>query len=142
MRRELFVLIYTVGCLAVPRNKIGYEWFRLFHAQHHDTHRTMIEAELHRQERSVIWFARKLYCDRTNVYSIFKRQNIDTDLLMRICYILNCNFFDYYSTEFKENPLSHSGKKTASGNKFNKYVEYNSTLLYKHQRHPERRFLL
>lgn len=30
---------------------------------------------------------------------------------MRICYILNCNFFDYYSTEFKENPLSHSGKK-------------------------------
>ncbi|MCG4758780.1 MULTISPECIES: helix-turn-helix domain-containing protein [Bacteroides] len=112
MRRELFVLIYTVGCLAVPRNKIGYEWFRLFFMPSTMIHiGQMIEAELHRQERSVIWFARKLYCDRTNVYSIFKRQNIDTDLLMRICYILNCNFFDYYSTEFKENPLSHSGKK-------------------------------
>ena len=133
MRRELFVLIYTVGCLAVPRNKIGYEWFRLFFMPSTMIHiGQMIEAELHRQERSVIWFAKKLYCDRTNVYSIFKRQNIDTDLLMRICYIL--------SSKKTLSPIP--AKKTASGNKFNKYVEYNSTLLYKHQRHPERRFLL
>ena len=41
----------------------------------------LIEKELHRQERSVTWFANKLYCDRSNVYSIFKRQSIDTDLL-------------------------------------------------------------
>ena len=41
----------------------------------------LIEMELHRQERSASWFAKKLYCDRTNVYSIFKRHSIDTDLL-------------------------------------------------------------
>ena len=29
----------------------------------------IIEKELHRQERSVTWFARRLYCDRTNVYN-------------------------------------------------------------------------
>ena len=62
----------------------------------------LIEAELHRQERSVTWFAKKLYCDRTNIYSIFKRQSIDTDLLMRICHILNCNFFCYYSAEIQQ----------------------------------------
>ena len=28
----------------------------------------IIEKELHRQERSVTWFARRLYCDRTNVF--------------------------------------------------------------------------
>lgn len=62
----------------------------------------LIEAELHRQERFVTWFAKKLYCDRTNIYSIFKRQSIDTDLLMRICHILNCNFFGYYSAEIQQ----------------------------------------
>lgn len=34
----------------------------------------LIESELHRQERSVSWFAQKLCCERTNVYSIFKRK--------------------------------------------------------------------
>lgn len=62
----------------------------------------LIEAELHRQERSVTWFANKLYCDRTNVYSIFKRKSIDTELLLRISYILNHNFFSYYFSEFEE----------------------------------------
>ena len=32
----------------------------------------IIEKELHRQERFVTWFARRLYCDRTNVYNIFE----------------------------------------------------------------------
>ena len=36
----------------------------------------IIEKELHRQERSVTWFARRLYCDRTNVYNIFRRQSL------------------------------------------------------------------
>lgn len=42
----------------------------------------LIEAELIRQERTISWFAKKLCCDRTNVYSIFKRQSIDTELLL------------------------------------------------------------
>lgn len=62
----------------------------------------LIETELHRQERSVTWFANKLYCDRTNVYSIFKRKSIDTELLLRISCILNYNFFNYYIAEFKQ----------------------------------------
>lgn len=112
MRRELFVLILNGWVLGGTSEQDRLRMVPPFFMPSTMIHiGQMIEAELHRQERSVIWFAKKLYCDRTNVYSIFKRQNIDTDLLMRICYILNCNFFDYYSTEFKENPLSHSGKK-------------------------------
>lgn len=60
----------------------------------------IIEAELHRQERSVTWFAKKLYCDRTNVYKIFKKQSIDTELLWRISTILNYNFFKIYEESF------------------------------------------
>lgn len=62
----------------------------------------LIEAELHRQERSVTWFARKLSCDRTNVYSIFKRESIDTALLLRISKVLHHNFFSYYMKAFTD----------------------------------------
>ena len=57
----------------------------------------IIEKGLHRQERSVTWFARRLYCDRTNVYNIFRRQSLDTELLLRISIILEYNFFQIYS---------------------------------------------
>lgn len=67
----------------------------------------LIEAELHRQERTVTWFANKLYCDRTNVYKIFRKQSIDTELLLRISHILNYNFFHYYAAEFSpKTPIS------------------------------------
>lgn len=58
-----------------------------------------IKSELERQERSVSWFACKLCCERTNVYSIFKRKSIDTDMLTRISRILQRNFFDLYDDE-------------------------------------------
>lgn len=59
----------------------------------------LIEAELRRQERPVSWFARKLYCERTNVYDIFKRRSIDTEMLLRISVVLQHDFFRYYSSE-------------------------------------------
>ncbi len=62
----------------------------------------LIEEELRRQGRSVSWFASRLYCDRTNVYSIFRRKSIDTDLLIRISHILDYNFFNCYLSEFNE----------------------------------------
>lgn len=61
-----------------------------------------IRKELHRQERTISWFARKLFCDRSNVYDIFKRKSIDTDLLMRISNILEYDFFSYYTNSLKE----------------------------------------
>lgn len=60
----------------------------------------IIEQELIRQERSVTWFAKKLFCDRTNIYKIFKKQSIDTNLLLRISIVLKYDFFQYYAEEF------------------------------------------
>lgn len=54
----------------------------------------MIRDELRRQERGVSWFARRLSCDRTNVYRIFGKESIDTNLLLRISAILQHDFFD------------------------------------------------
>ena len=58
------------------------------------------KSELLRQERSISWLARKLYCDRSNVYDIFQRRSIDTDLLLRISLVLKRNFFELYTSEF------------------------------------------
>ncbi len=52
-----------------------------------------IELELRRQERTVTWFASKLCCNRRNIYRIFERESIDTELLRRISVVLGRNFF-------------------------------------------------
>lgn len=62
---------------------------------------SVIKQELLKQERSVTWFAKKLCCERANVYKIFNKQNLDTGLLLRISFILDHDFFQYYSTMFK-----------------------------------------
>lgn len=61
----------------------------------------LIKIELERQERTVSWFARKLCCDRSNVYKIFKRSTIDTELLLRISQILQHDFFEVYRKQIK-----------------------------------------
>ena len=53
----------------------------------------LIKEELERQERTVTWFARKLSCDRSNIYRLFQKHSIDTALLRRISIILNRDFF-------------------------------------------------
>ena len=59
----------------------------------------IIEQVFHDQGRSASWLAEQLHCDRTNVYNIFKRESIDTALLVRISNILQHNFLQYYIQE-------------------------------------------
>lgn len=58
----------------------------------------IIEEELRNQERSVVWLSRKLNCNRTNVYKIFNRTSIDTELLLKISNILKRDFFEPYTS--------------------------------------------
>lgn len=62
----------------------------------------LIKAELQAQERTVSWFARKLHLDRSNVYRLFQKNSIDTDLLSRISLILGRDFFEILSDNIKE----------------------------------------
>ena len=55
--------------------------------------------ELQRQGRTAKWLAAQIPCERTNVYKIFKRHDIDTDLLQRLSLILNHDFFHDLSEE-------------------------------------------
>ncbi len=69
---------------------------------------TLIKEELERQERTVSWFARHLSCDRSNIYRLFQKHSIDTDLLIRISFILNRDFFSEISENIKEKKLSQN----------------------------------
>ena len=62
----------------------------------------LIRERLKDEERSVSWFARKLSCSRANVYKIFRKEYIDTELLTRISRILDYDFFQYFSEHLKE----------------------------------------
>lgn len=66
----------------------------------------LIKTELELQERTPTWLAKKINCDRTNIYRIFDRESIDTALLSRISTALNRNFF----TELSQQQMEVSDK--------------------------------
>lgn len=70
---------------------------------------TMIKEELERQERTVSWLARKLNCDRSNIYRLFQKHSIDTALLQRLSVILNRDFF----SDLSNNLSVRKGKEEA-----------------------------
>ena len=62
----------------------------------------IIEEELRRQERTVTWLSRKIHCDRRNIYDIFSRTSIDTDLLYKLSIALNKDFFAHFSANLQQ----------------------------------------
>lgn len=66
----------------------------------------LIKQELEAQGRTVVWFARNMSYSRTNIYKIFERASIDTDVLLRISALLEVDFFKVYSEYLKSKKKS------------------------------------
>lgn len=62
----------------------------------------LIKKRLDAQGHTVIWLSEQLACSRTNVYKIFDKDHLDTRLLMRICEILEYDFFKVLSERLRE----------------------------------------
>jgi len=56
-----------------------------------------IKEELKRQDRSIAWLSRQVFCDRSNLSRILQNRDVDICLLRRICISLRCNFFQKLS---------------------------------------------
>ena len=69
----------------------------------------LIHEQLRKDQRSVGWLAREIHCTRNNVYKIFNKPSLDSDLVLRISNAMNFNFFQYYTTEFLENMRTRTG---------------------------------
>lgn len=52
-----------------------------------------IRAELLKQGRSVTWLAGELHCTRENLYKLFRRSWISTDMLFKISKAMRHDFF-------------------------------------------------
>lgn len=52
----------------------------------------MIQKELIHQGRTVNWFAKEIFCEKSNIYKLFRRKSIDLAQLMKISEVLNHNF--------------------------------------------------
>ncbi|MBQ3655356.1 MAG: XRE family transcriptional regulator [Bacteroidales bacterium] len=52
----------------------------------------MIKAEFKRQGRTVKWLTEQLHCNRSNIYNIFNRKNIDVEMLIKLSIVLKHNF--------------------------------------------------
>ena len=61
-----------------------------------------IHEELLRQGHSVLWLSQQLGCNRTNIYNIFVRDSISTELLMKISIALNTDFFAIFSEQLTQ----------------------------------------
>ena len=55
----------------------------------------LIKERLKEEGKSVVWLAQELGCHRTNVYNIFEKSSLDTNILRRISIIMQYNFFEY-----------------------------------------------
>ncbi len=56
------------------------------------------------QGRSARWLAEQIPCERTNVYNIFGRSDINVRLLGRISQVLKHDFFQDLSADLLNNP--------------------------------------
>ena len=65
----------------------------------------LIRQKLDDRRQSVTWFATQIYCSRSNCYKIFNNHDIDTELLHRICKVLDHDFFKDISRELHRSKL-------------------------------------
>ena len=57
----------------------------------------LIQETLQEKGISASWLAKKIHCHKTNMYKIFQKKYIDTELLERISIALDTDFFSFHS---------------------------------------------
>ncbi len=53
---------------------------------------SMIQQEMENQGRTVAWLAKSIYCEKSNIYKLFRRESIGIDQLMRISEAMGHDF--------------------------------------------------
>ena len=87
----LFVLMALGGASVEDKKRIVPSIFYMIHIGE------IIREEMKRKERTPAWLAKKINCERPNIYYIFQQESINTELLLKISHALKHDFFMYYS---------------------------------------------
>ena len=67
-----------------------------FHAGH------IIKRVFDEQGRTVAWFAKKMHCNRTNIYKMFEKRHLNSEIIQRASKALEHDFFLELSQAMKE----------------------------------------
>lgn len=67
-----------------------------FHVGH------IIKAVFDEQGRTVKWFAEKMHCNRTNIYKMFEKSDLNSEIIARASKALDHDFFLDISNKMKE----------------------------------------
>ena len=62
----------------------------------------LIKAKMEEDGRSVKWLRQQIPCKRSNIYNIYKRESINTDLLLDISLTLKTNFFEHFCEAYDD----------------------------------------
>lgn len=76
----------------------------------------MVKSVFDKSGLSVAEFARRIHCERTNVYKIFNRQSVDVEILVKISDALEHNFL--------EDVMKHYGFETKTVNKLSLNITF------------------
>ena len=68
---------------------------------------SIIEQKVKEKGIKISVFAEAIHCNRTNVYSIFRRKSIDTEQLFLISKVLNVDFTKLYFEDENEDESDH-----------------------------------
>lgn len=66
-----------------------------------------VKEVLFKSGHSAKWLSEQIPCERTNVYDIFKRDDMNVELLMRISMILDHDFFADLSAELESSSIGN-----------------------------------
>jgi len=67
----------------------------------------IIKEKLAEKSMTITEFAKKIHCDRTSVYHIFKQKSIDIEKLIKISEVLNYDFIhEIYTKQNNKTPQS------------------------------------
>ncbi len=74
-----------------------------------------IREVLDQSGHNVSWLAAQIGSERSNVYNIFRRDNIDTELLCHISVAMGHDFFADLSAEFSDRLLASEARLAGDG---------------------------
>ena len=71
-----------------------------------------IKAVMSQKNVTVKQLSEAIHCERSNVYDILQRENIGSDLLMKISLVLKYDLFEFLSCQYKEQLKVQSEKNS------------------------------
>ncbi|MEO6883518.1 MAG: hypothetical protein ABI199_05795 [Bacteroidia bacterium] len=76
----------------------------------------IVEEQFEKSGFSVTEFGKRIHTTRENVYNIFRRKSMDSDLLQKISETLNHDFFQYYKKDILEKEVKEEDKNLIQQN--------------------------